>query len=463
MSVIMDETILKEEKIIENVSLIDDSLNSSIDQNDQLLEQEKNSEDTDTKENDVQVLDNENNLIDSNEDSIVDELNVIEVLDEKIDSEKEENLMPQNISDDINLTVFENSEEELSSIEETEVSESKDEDVEKLESESFEENKVSEDSKEESNKEDIEVSNSEDKNIEETESLEQENLDEISKEEFSTEETEKSEDEDLTKTSEIKEEIKDIDSSKSKRQNKVVLKGIKDGLLIILPDDIPWNETINDLAEVLDRDKSFWIGASTSVEVGKHSLDDTQVKRLSEMLVKRYNLLLDGVYSEDEKTIESSQKNDLKTGDLYTSLAKSVQDSKKENEQIKQPVQTDSAEIVPNTVMGNAMYLKQTVRSGQSVRFDGHIIIYGNANPGSEIIASGDIIVLGTLRGLAHAGARGDETSQIVATNLKASQLRIASCIGMSDDDDKSKIYNEPEYACIVDGKIFIGSLKSRK
>jgi septum site-determining protein MinC len=165
-----------------------------------------------------------------------------------------------------------------------------------------------------------------------------------------------------------------------------------------------------------------------------------------------------------KKTIESSQKNDLKTGDLYTSLAKSVQTSKKENEQpIKQPVQTDSAEIVPNTVMGNAMYLKQTVRSGQSVRFDGHIIIYGNANPGSEIIASGDIIVLGTLRGLAHAGARGDETSQIVATNLKASQLRIASCIGMSDDDDKSKIYNEPEYACIVDGKIFIGSLKSRK
>ncbi|MFN4152058.1 MAG: hypothetical protein ACK4IX_14045, partial [Candidatus Sericytochromatia bacterium] len=279
----MDETILKEEKIIENVSLIDDSLNSSVDQNDQLLEQEKNSEDTDTKENDVQVSDNENNFIDSNEDSIIDELNVIEVLDEKIDSEKEENLIPQNISDDTTLTVSENSEDELSSIEETQVSESKDEDVDKLESESLEEIKVSEGSKDESNKEDIEVSNSEDKNIEETESLEQENLDEISKEEFSTEETEKSEDEDLSKTSEVKEEIKDIDSSKSKRQNKVVLKGIKDGLLIILPDDIPWNETINDLAEVLDRDKSFWIGASTSVEVGKHSLDDTQVKRLSEM------------------------------------------------------------------------------------------------------------------------------------------------------------------------------------
>lgn len=456
MSVIMDETILKEEKIIENVSLIDESLDNSTDQKDQSLEQKIKSDDLDTKES-IEVLDNNFILKESNDESIdSDEINVIETLDEKIDSEKEEEIISQDISD--NNAFEEDTKEELSNTQEVEVLVSEEKSIDK--EESLEKEINSETSNEDLDTDEI-VEELE--NIEKDESLEESNIIEDSKEEISTsEETIKSDDENSIKISEEKEEIKESES-KPKRQNKVVLKGIKDGLLIILPDDIPWNETINDLAEVLDRDKSFWIGASTSVEVGKHSLDDTQVKRLSEMLVKRYNLLLDGVYSEDEKTIESSQKNDLKTGDLYTSLAKSVQSSKKENEQIKQPVQTDSAEIVQNTVIGNAMYLKQTVRSGQSVRFDGHIIIYGNANPGSEIIASGDIIVLGTLRGLAHAGARGDETSQIVATNLKASQLRIASCIGMSDDDDKSKIYNEPEYACIVDGKIFIGALKSRK
>lgn len=371
----------------------------------------------------------------------------------------------ENTIDMDNLDILDKNEDDLSNIENNSSSDNLEE-IESIDSkDSVEDISDSEKIEENSSEESEEISMDEDEIIE-VENKEIDNSKTDSNEiveEVVEEQTENNNEEKEKSESKIKLEDDNKDHEKQKRQNKVVLKGVKDGLLIILPDDIPWNETVNDLAEILDKDKSFWIGASTSVEVGKHSLDETQIKRLSDMLVKRYNLLLAGVYSEDEKTIESSHKNELKTGDLYTSLAKNIHSHQKE-EEIKQPVQTDSAEIVQNTVVGNAMYLKQTVRSGQSVRFDGNVIIYGDTNPGSEIIASGDIVILGTLRGIAHAGARGDESCQIIATNLKASQLRIASCIGMSgDDDNKSLSYNGPEYACIVDGKIFIGALKSKR
>lgn len=235
----------------------------------------------------------------------------------------------------------------------------------------------------------------------------------------------------------------------SEQENKIVMKGTKDGLLIIFPDGIFWNDLLKQLGEILDKDKSFWVGASTSVDLGNHKLDETQISRLNEMLIKRYHLLLDAVYCRDEETRNSAEKNNLKVGKSHPVSPRATAEA------LSDVVQNS------NTNVGNAIYLKQTIRSGQTVRFDGNVVIYGDTNPGSEIIASGDIIVIGSLRGIAHAGAKGDENSQIIATNLKPTQLRIASYIGMSDDNQKSS--DMPEYACVTDGKIYIGSLKSKR
>lgn len=72
------------------------------------------------------------------------------------------------------------------------------------------------------------------------------------------------------------------------------------------------------------------------------------------------------------------------------------------------------------------LYLKQTLRSGQTMSYDGNIILIGDANPGSEIIAKGDITVWGILGGIAHAGARGNDFARIRALKLNAIQLRIS-------------------------------------
>lgn len=73
------------------------------------------------------------------------------------------------------------------------------------------------------------------------------------------------------------------------------------------------------------------------------------------------------------------------------------------------------------------LYLNQTLRSGQTVTSDGNIVVIGDANPGSEIIARGDVTVWGVLGGIAHAGSHGNEKAIIRALKMNAIQLRIAN------------------------------------
>ena len=70
-----------------------------------------------------------------------------------------------------------------------------------------------------------------------------------------------------------------------------------------------------------------------------------------------------------------------------------------------------------------------SVRSGQKVEYEGSLVILGDVNDGAEVIAGENIIVLGILRGLAHAGAKGNKEAIIAASSIEAPQLRIANII----------------------------------
>ncbi len=73
-------------------------------------------------------------------------------------------------------------------------------------------------------------------------------------------------------------------------------------------------------------------------------------------------------------------------------------------------------------------YLHQTLRSGQTISYEGNVVIIGDANPGSEIIARGDITLWGVLGGIAQAGSGGNVNAKIRALKMNAIQLRIANC-----------------------------------
>ena len=87
------------------------------------------------------------------------------------------------------------------------------------------------------------------------------------------------------------------------------------------------------------------------------------------------------------------------------------------------------------------------VRSGQKLEFEGSIVIMGDVNDGAEVIAGDNIVILGALRGLAHAGAKGNVNAIIAASSIDAPQLRIANII---KEREKEEIQEEIKtYACL--------------
>lgn len=74
-------------------------------------------------------------------------------------------------------------------------------------------------------------------------------------------------------------------------------------------------------------------------------------------------------------------------------------------------------------------FYKGSIRSGQRMEFEGSIVIIGDVNDGAEVIAEDNIAVVGNLRGMAHAGAKGNEKAIIAANIIESPQIRIASVI----------------------------------
>lgn len=106
-------------------------------------------------------------------------------------------------------------------------------------------------------------------------------------------------------------------------------------------------------------------------------------------------------------------------------------------------------------------YIKQTIRSGQVINYEGNIVIIGDCHPGCEITAFGDITVWGVLSGIAHAGASGNQKARVRALKMNAIQLRIANCYSRRPDSlntvfiEKTNSFT-PEEARIINNEIVV-------
>lgn len=102
----------------------------------------------------------------------------------------------------------------------------------------------------------------------------------------------------------------------------------------------------------------------------------------------------------------------------------------------------------------DALVVNKTLRSGQKVVYDNTVVVVGDVNPGAQVVAGGDIIILGACRGMAHAGAQGDQAATITANRILATQLRIAGLIARAPDDLDKSVYVET--ARIKNGTVII-------
>lgn len=114
--------------------------------------------------------------------------------------------------------------------------------------------------------------------------------------------------------------------------------------------------------------------------------------------------------------------------------------------------QTPSAQTLIETTTPlpppKPLVLRQTLRSGGEIRHNGDVVVIGDVNPGSSVVADGDILIWGCLRGTAHAGAKGDRQAVIMILRLAACQIRIADVVARVGADAADR--REPEIAYIT-------------
>ena len=102
---------------------------------------------------------------------------------------------------------------------------------------------------------------------------------------------------------------------------------------------------------------------------------------------------------------------------------------------------------------GDSVLINKNLRSGQRININGNAILVGDINTGAELIASGSIVVMGTARGILHAGKEGDHDAFILAYDFSCQQVRIADVISVFNNDISLK---GPQKAVLDDGKITV-------
>lgn len=156
----------------------------------------------------------------------------------------------------------------------------------------------------------------------------------------------------------------------------------------------------------------------------------------------------DGLQTLSHEEIIALQRLCLDNGMHFVSPAPAPVKSRPDNTRLSQ--KTSAHDLI----------IQRTLRSGQRVHSEGSVIIWGDVHESAEITAGKDVIVLGKLEGMAHAGCYGDVDSLIFALSLQPKQLRIADRISRSSGEMVKP--NMPEVAYVSENNICIKEYSSR-
>jgi septum site-determining protein MinC len=218
----------------------------------------------------------------------------------------------------------------------------------------------------------------------------------------------------------------------SETNSLIQIKGLRDGLLVSL-DDAPWENQRAALIAQVDAQPAFFQGARLALDVASQVLHVKELVDLRDQLSER-GIFLWAVVSESPTTESTAQL-----------LGLATRISKPRPEETRQFSVEDLGEET-------ALFLNRTLRSGTRIEFAGHVVVFGDVNPGAEIVAEGSVIIWGRLRGMVHAGSKGNKKAIIGALDLSPTQLRIAEEVAAALNPQENP---RPEVVRInTDGKL---------
>ena len=239
----------------------------------------------------------------------------------------------------------------------------------------------------------------------------------------------------------------------------VQLKGFRDGLRLMVDGSASIEEIESSIRKRMSNLGDSLAGTSIVLDTGNQHLSDPDLERISKLIYEAYGLEIipDPIPTKTEQAKElfSPERSEKKQAD-----AKEITDRPiPVQEQVVLETKPSSVDMQKHDLPGReaTCIIRHSLRSGQVERFfEGNIVLFGDVNPGAEVIAGGDVVILGRLRGLAHAGALGNVESVIVAMNLTPTQLRIGHLITRPPKNNFGKRKMQPEIACIENGSISV-------
>ncbi|WP_397376374.1 septum site-determining protein MinC [Paenibacillus vietnamensis] len=199
----------------------------------------------------------------------------------------------------------------------------------------------------------------------------------------------------------------------------IMIKGVKEGLVFLLDDKCEFSALLDELQYKLEKThQQLLTGPLVHVQVklGSRQVTDEDKDRIKNVIRAQGNLMVQSVESDvQQQQTQQDNKPDMK---VLTSI----------------------------------------IRSGQTYEHDGDILLVGDLNPGGTLLCTGDIYVLGALRGVAHAGTGGRSDVIIAASLMRPTQLRIADVISRPPEEWMTGD-SAMEFAFLSDGRMQIDKL----
>ncbi len=203
----------------------------------------------------------------------------------------------------------------------------------------------------------------------------------------------------------------------------VCIKGTRNGLLILLDPNKDYDEIRQTLRTKMESARGFFKGAKFSLSQGP---DEIPVKQKDELenICRQYGLI-------PSKEIAAPARIMWKERNAPASTRPAAKPE----------------------IGEAALMVGRSLRSGQSVVNDGHIVVLGDVNPGAEVVSGGDIMVIGSCRGTIHAGAWGNRSAKVIARRLSPTSLSIA---GTRLSPEKTKPMQNQYFTVRLSGEDFI-------
>lgn len=191
----------------------------------------------------------------------------------------------------------------------------------------------------------------------------------------------------------------------TKQKNYVTIKGTRDGLTLFIDDRCSFTDACRELVDklsvnIVQKDEPV---VPVTVKLGNRFIYEDQKKQLEEIITK-----------DNHFTVQSLDSNVILRDEALAFL--------------------DDTEV---------KVITRIVRSGQVLEIKGDLLLIGDVNPGGKVVSTGNIYIMGSLHGVAHAGVNGDRNAIIAASYMNPSQLRIADHISRAPDYESDGVYME--------------------